>query len=578
MGSLTCREKILSEDYWDFLLPDYREDPVGPFQERDGCVQEGDFGYRVSYLEQEERESLSFSRYGYYSIPKCYTPLDMDAVNAAGITAVQNFPALQTMGEGVLIGFADTGIDWRSPVFQRLDGKTRILSIWDQTAPAGDGADSSGAAYGRVVDEAEINRMLEEMGTGAGENRYTDPGEAPGIDPDGHGSFLASVAAGSADPENRFIGAAPEASIAMVKLKPAKKYLKDFYGIPQEVVCYQENDILLGLAYLNRLAQERGMPLVLCLAMGTNFGGHNGSSVLARVLDRYAYLTDRAVVVGAGNEAAQRHHFSHRFQKDQETVTAEIRAGEGTGGFSAEVWVRLPDVVTLSVVSPSGERTRPISLRQGQKYDWVFTFDGTKVTVEDRILLENNDSQVIFLRFEDPAPGIWKLELLSIQRAAGEVHIWLPVREFLRREVFFLEADADVTMTEPGSASAVMTAAYYNGKDNGVDIHSGRGYTRNGKIKPDFAAPGVGITGLGTDGNFTVRTSSSAAAGIAAGASALLMEWLRAQPDTLGVTSVQIRNIIVLGAGQREFMEYPNREWGYGTLNVYQSLDRLRQL
>ena len=48
----------------DFLLPDYREDPVGPFQERDGCVQEGDFGYRVSYLEQEERESLSFSRYG----------------------------------------------------------------------------------------------------------------------------------------------------------------------------------------------------------------------------------------------------------------------------------------------------------------------------------------------------------------------------------------------------------------------------------------------------------------------------------------------------------------------------------
>ena len=34
----------------------------------------------------------------------------------------------------------------------------------------------------------------------------------------------------------------------------------------------------------------------------------------------------------------------------------------------------------------------------------------------------------------------------------------------------------------------------------------------------------------------------------------------------------------LLEAGKREFMEYPNREWGYGTLNVYQSLDRLRQL
>ena len=41
-------------------------------------------------------------------------------------------------------------------------------------------------------------------------------------------------------------------------------------------LCYQENDIMLGLKYLNHLAQQRKMPLVICIALGTNFGGHNG--------------------------------------------------------------------------------------------------------------------------------------------------------------------------------------------------------------------------------------------------------------------------------------------------------------
>src|SRR5699024_6650738 len=153
----------------------------------------------------------------------------------------------------------------------------------------------------------------------------------------------------------------------------------------------------------------------------------------------------------------------------------------------------------------------PISLRQGQKYNLFFTFDGTEVTLEYRLLLENNDSQLIFLRFTEPAEGVWKLELLSVQRAGGDVHIWLPVQAFLSGDVFFLEAHADTTVTEPGSSRATMTVAYYNGRDNGVDIHSGRGYTRNEIIKPDYAAPGTEVTGAGIGGEFVSRTSSSAA-------------------------------------------------------------------
>jgi hypothetical protein len=95
----------------------------------------------------------------------------------------------------------------------------------------------------------------------------------------------------------------------MVKLKPAKKYIKDFYFIPESATCYQETDIMLGMAYLNQLAEELGLPLVLCVALGTNQGSHSGSSPLAGLLDIYSNVGNRAVVVGAGNEANARHHY-----------------------------------------------------------------------------------------------------------------------------------------------------------------------------------------------------------------------------------------------------------------------------
>ena len=145
-------------------------------------------------------------------------------------------------------------------------------------------------------------------------------------------------------------------------------------------------------------------------------------------------------------------------------------------------------------------------------------------------------------------------------------------------EVYFLEANPDTTLAEPGSCLLAMVVAFYNGIDNSVDINSGRGYTRDERIKPDYAVPGVMVSGAGLNNEFVVRSGSSVAAGIAAGASALLMEWVLKQPNPYGVNSSQIRNIILLGAEQRPGMESPNREWGYGAMNLYRSLDILRQL
>lgn len=562
-----CKDKILSEDYWDFIIPLYRDEELADVDPDRICVQELDFGYKSVSVDSRILLPLSFRQYWYSTIPKCYTLLDMQPLDAAGIITLQNYPTLQLTGEGIMIGFLDTGIDYTHEVFRNLDGTTRIAGIWDQTIQTGEAPD--GFQYGTEYTEEMINAAL----------RMENPEEiVPTRDTNGHGTYVASVAAGSAESRGRFLGAAPEAAIAMVKLKPVKRYLKEFFAITDDAVCYQENDIMTGLRYLNELARRRGMPLVICMALGTSFGGHNGDSLLAGVLDSYAMLRNCCVVAGTGNEAAQRHHYYGIFADAKDMSTAEIRVGEGVNDFVTELWSTLPNIVTVSITSPSGERTGQIPVRLGYLFDFVFAFERTSVTVEYRLLQENNDAQLVFIRFQNAVPGIWRIEVQPAMQTQGEFHMWLPMREFLEGEVYFLESNPDTTFTEPAGGRNTMTVSYYNSRENGVDINSGRGYTREERIKPDYAAPGVAVTGAIPGGGFKDRTGSSAATAIAAGGCALIMKWISDQPGARGASSSQVRNIIVMGAQKLPTIEYPNTQWGYGTMNLYRSLDILRRL
>lgn len=561
----SCREKILSDAYLDFILPGYRLETGWEGLGSEGCVQELGFGYRSLHVEKEAVPEISFERSGYNAIPLCYTLLDTGAMSQTGISALQNYPTLQLQGNGIMIGFIDTGIEYQNAVFRDMAGNTRIAGLWDQTIQTGEVPE--GFLYGSEYTPEMINKAL----------ASEQPDDfVPSRDENGHGTFLASLAAGNGNRDNDFQGAAPQSVLGIVKLKEAKPSLKAFYAIREDAVCYQENDILAGLLYLHKLAQKKNLPLVICVALGTNFGGHNGTGTLADILQSYASLIDRCVVIGAGNEASQRHHFQGQLQPDT-PEEVEIRVeGRSERGFTAELWARIPNVVSVHLVSPTGERSPEISIRQGNQFFYYFAFDQTRVEIEYRFLLNNNDSLLIFFRFQNPAEGIWKLVVTPLRVAEGMFHIWLPVQEFLEKNVYFLEANPNITVTEPGSTYGAITVAYYSGTDNAVDINSGRGYTRSNLVKPDLAAPGVEVTGLLTANRFVKRSGSSIAAGITAGACALIMEWLKSQQTEISTSPVA--NILILGAEQNRFSDYPNREWGYGTLDVYQALDRLRNL
>lgn len=562
-----CRERILSEEYRDFIVGRLQQQLFEDKFPNAECTMEMSEFYTSIYVEQDLADPILFETYPYNSIPKCYTLLDTEALEDAGILQVQNYPNLELQGSGVMIGFVDTGIDYQNQVFRNLDGSSRIVGIWDQTIQ--EGQPPEGMLYGTEYDKEEIDRALEsEM-----------PFEiVPSRDTQGHGTFVASIAAGGANVENQFLGAAPDSQIAVVKLKPAKQYLREFYLIDTDAPCYQENDIMLGVTYLHQLARKRGLPLVICIALGTNFGSHMAGAPLVGLLDIYANTANRAVVIGAGNEADQRHHYLGEIANSSEEQEVEVRVGENSNGFCMELWSDALNLLEIAVASPSGEQTYFFPIRSGQTQSYTFVFEQTRIFVDYKVFVERLNATLIFLRFENPTEGIWKLIVKPIRIENGIFHIWLPVKEFLRSEVYFLEPNPNYTITEPGSALSGITVGFYDGMDNSVAIQSGRGYTRSERIKPDFVAPGVNVTGALPQNRFTARTGSSIAAGITSGAAALFMEWGVYVMGESDLDSSQIRNFLIIGTEKIPNVTYPNRTSGYGRLNLYQSFEIIRQI
>lgn len=565
--SETCRQHILSEDYRDFIGNHVRTPFFESIMREGQCEQDAGFDYKCFYLPAELAGPVTLSQFSYNSIPKCFTPTSMETLNQTGILPVQNYPTLQLKGEGVLIGFLDSGIDYTNQVFRNIDGSTRIAAIWDQTVQSG--SPPEGFAYGTEFTEKQINEALNE------ENPLA---VVPSSDDTGHGTYTASLAAGSGNPQEQFLGAAPEASIAVVKLKQAKQYLRDYYFIPSDAVCYQETDLMLGLKYLNDLADSLSLPLVVCITVGSNMGGHIGTLPFSYLIEGYSTKANHITVIGTGNEADKRHHYFNTIADMADRKSVEIRVEENVSGFSLELWTDIPNILSISILSPSGENTSRIPFRAGASAEVSFLFERTKVSIDYRLLVEKSTSELVFFRFDAPAPGIWKIIIEPLALADGQFHMWLPVTEFLSGEVYFLEPDPYYTLTNPAAADSPIVVSYYNGNTDALSQSSGRGYTRSRRIKPDIAAPGVDVPGALPGGRFTVRTGASAAAAVTAGAIALMLEWLLNYENVPGIDSYQIKSLLILGAVRPKTMEYPNREWGYGQLNLYNTFETIRQL
>ena len=203
-------------------------------------------------------------------------------------------------------------------------------------------------------------------------------------------------------------------------------------------------------------------------------------------------------------------------------------------------------------------------------------FENAKVSVDYRVSRIGSGDQLIYIRFTRPIQGIWNLRLHRKSPDARFYHIWLPMQEMLTGEVHFIRSNPDTTITNPANALTPMTVTAYDVKDNSVYIDASRGYTAAGNIKPDFAAPGVDVFGAGLRNQFVLKSGTSVAAAIAAGAVALIMEWAVVRGNVTLSSNTDIKNIIIRGVDRELGRTYPNREWGYGRLDLYQAFEIYR--
>lgn len=552
-------EKIIDNDYYDLIIsntaipPDQIEDTVFL-----------NFRHSLKFISKDDLDPCILGQYPYNAFPTLYTPTSTISIEKSGIGTVQRNPYLGLFGQGIIIGIIDTGIDYQHPAFLYNDDTTRILSIWDQSIQ--DGTPPEGFTFGTEYSKELINIAL----------KSDDPvSVVPSTDSIGHGTAIASIIAGTPNSNQSFTGIVPQSELIVVKLKEAKQNLKNIYFVPEDALCYQESDFLLGIKYLQNLSLNMNRPFVLCFAMGSSQGSHDGNSALSRELNYLSQLPGIGITVSAGNEGNSRRHYFNRTTQVPFYNDFELRIGENDKKFSMEIWPYAFGRLSIDISSPSRESTKQILPSFGDCRKYSFVFVPTMIWVNNLPFEEEAGDQLILVRFEDTVPGIWSIRLQSLENEAFSFHSWLPSGDLISNDTFFLNSNPDTTITSPGNGTHQLTVTAYNQTNDSILPESSRGYTRNGMVKPDIACPGYQITCALPGNRYGTLTGSGAAAAHAAGAVAMVMEWAIPKGNFTFINGNDINYLIMRGAYRDSEIIYPNSIWGYGQLDVFNLFQRL---
>ncbi len=565
-NGVNCEEIIRNPDTTSFIVRSLgNANLMNRIYDMD-CYMEVNSSQIVIYKQNGNYEEIAR---GLISTPRLFSLLDLETVEYTGVGAIRRQPRLDYYGRGVLLGFVDTGIDYTHPAFKQVDNTSRILGIWDQTISPQEvqgGRHPLAAEYGTAFTKEDIDRALKS------ENPLA---LVPSVDEIGHGTAMAGIAGGNIVEGDGFSGLAPLAGILMVKLRPAREKLRTFYHINAGVPAYQEDDIMLGIRYLLDMAQIYQQPLVICIALGSNFGDHNGGGHLGVLLEELADSRGICVVSAAGNENGREHHYLSPVLQPRERVQVEISVSGGQQGMSVSMWSSPPEVFSVSVISPSGESTPMYSMRQVGTYRNQFVFERTRLAISLQMFESVSGEGTVLFRFSGLSEGIWRIQVENSGNSAGAFNMWLPVYPFIDDETIFLTSNPNTTICDPANNPHLLTSATCNQAEDSLYLYSSRGYARNGAIKPDITSPGVNVLCPDVAGGYSRMSGSSIASAVAGGISALLLEWGVQQGNYPAMNTAIIKGFLIRGA-KRSNIVYPNPEWGYGIINLYGVFESLQ--
>ncbi len=513
----------------------------------------------------------------------------------SGSKRVQGFNG----GAGVIVGVIDTGIDvCHGDFIDDASGSSRILRLWDQSLTAegsevtpdidGDGAPDYGVEYTRaMIDAARPTCPLSPSIRGV-----------RSIDDEGHGTHVASLAAGDgsatngAEPAGKYRGAAPQAELVVVKASDGQGGI-DTVGVVD------------GIRYIFDIASALGRPAVINLSFGSYAGPLDGSGALDEIIAGFAG-PGRVLVASAGNSGGRRVRgrgeiaTSHTIALDLATCSGNCRGGQ------VNLWHHGDDAFAATLVAPNGATldAAPGTLATA-------SLDGVSVVIDNPADAASNGAKNLLLDIRGRGSGSarWALRLTRTL-SGGNSHwdAWLssgepPVLLFANDADVPLDFDGSVagTIGTPGTSFGAIAVGSFVGKPNWdaltgpfnipgplaklgrVSSFSARGPTRDGRRKPDLVAPGeVTVAALSADcpvsrcgGDRVMRDArhlalqgTSMAAGVVTGAVALA---LALAPDSYPVPL--FASTAATDASSEGFV--PGNSWGEGKLDVPRALATL---
>lgn len=437
----------------------------------------------------------------------------------------------QTSGQGVVVGIVDTGLDLTHPDFQTADHKTRVAWLLDSArSPArlqaaletsyGCNSTSDGCA---VYSGNDLDGLLA---------RNAD---LP-TDPFGHGTHVASLAAGnglgSATP--RYIGVAPEATFVIARVASSTGSIQD-------------PDVLRGVQFVFDRAEELGMPAVVNLSLGSDFGAHDGSSALETELSNMVGPTfpGRAIVVAAGNSAGLYDGFVSEYPgpfgihtevhiPDDSTSIVPLITPALTGSVvngTAYVWIefRDGDDIQVAIDDANGPRTPLVAVGDAYTNDpedpsapgpsTVFTvLNGIEQGATTGSVTPGRHGAIVVIDGNWPANSDFSIRL----QGHGTAELWVQGVGDLDPELglgaLFPRSEKEGTINVPASAASLIAVGatlnrttWVDSEGTAIDIpdlgatdnapldtiayFSAAGPNALGVIKPDIVAPGVWVAG-----------------------------------------------------------------------------------
>lgn len=502
------------------------------------------------------------------------------------------------VGDGVIVGVYDSGLDLTHDDFLDPSGATRVLFAWDQTDSTAAGP---GAVGGHVFDYgAEC--------TGPA----IDAGDCGMLDIIGHGTHVTGTAAGDGSatgrdqPAWRFPGGAPAADLVVVTGGD---------GI------YTSDLLVDGVAYIFARAQALGRPAVVNISLSSQSGPHDGTTLTEQALDALVG-PGRIIVAGAGNAGDYRNtapvvpNGPFHAQGDQGgshgvRVPAYSPRPDTVDGLLLEMWYDGADSLSITVTTPRGDA---VTVATGDSA--TLLTDGGAVAIQNALdgpWPGNGDHGATIGIGEavagvPPDTGLWQIQVQGDAiHGSGLYHVWLTGSTLDADRLPHLEGGTSnrylVGVPATGDRILAVGAHVTRHRWTGVDgelvpfpaqeelgdiaFFSSPGPRRDGAQKPDLTAPGkVLISALSRDailwdGFPWLVESDSVHVGLwgtsmstpqAVAAVALL---LQLEP---GLTPEEARDALRLSAATDAFTTgaLPGPVWGAGKLDAAGAVERIR--